>query len=310
MGFSRVQTRELTNSPCLYGVTNGTAGASKAVVLDANKDFTGIRNLTITGTLVAPTQAVTDSTWSVVDDGDATKVIKFQASGITTAKTLTLAGANTLDATITFPTATGTLATLAGTETFTNKTFTAPIFNQINNSGTITITGGTYTLVGDSLTQTLTAKTLTNPVVNGPIAVAVGSSLTINATSHVGAVIKLDTAGGSTATLPAATGTGNKYYFVVTTTATSNAHKILAASSSDNIIGIGAGENANTAKVFPATVAGTFHSIQMPFAGTQPSGGFQGDWFEFNDVATNLWFCRGSYHAGTTPTTPFSTATS
>jgi len=134
MGFSRVQIRELTNAPCLYGITNGTATASKAVVLDANKDFTGIRNLTLTGTLVAPTQAATDSTFSVVDDGDPTKVFKLQVAGNSTGITTTLATQSTGAATITLPAATSTLATLAGAETLSGKTLTDPIITNITRA--------------------------------------------------------------------------------------------------------------------------------------------------------------------------------
>ncbi len=138
--------------------------------------------------------------------------------------------------------------------------------------------------------------------------IAAGSSISLTP-SQSGAVVKLDTVGGSVVTLPAATGSGARYKFIVTATATSNAHKILANSVSDFLNGIVTGENANTAKCF-ASAAATNHSIQMPFAGTQPSGGFIGDWFEFHDVAANLWSVQGMYQAGTTPTTPFSAATS
>lgn len=176
-------------------------------------------------------------------------------------------------------------------------------------TGALTASGGVDGIVGGVTPAAGTFTTATPTALVGPPPTAVGSSLVITA-AKAGQNFKLDTAAGSTATLPAATGTGNHYFFTVTTTATSNAHKILCASSSDNIIGEAVGQNANTAKVFPATVAGTFHSIQMPFAGTQPSGGFQGDTFEFIDIGTNLWVVRGLYTAGTTPTTPFSTATS
>lgn len=158
-------------------------------------------------------------------------------------------------------------------------------------AGTITLPSGTGTLATASIAPQ-----------------AVGASLAITAAMS-GAPILLDTAAGSVATLPAATGSGNKYRFIVKTTATSNAHKILAASVSDFINGLAFGENAGTAKAF-ASAAATNHSIQMPFAGTQPSGGFIGDFFEFHDIAANLWNCNGMYQAGTTPTTPFSSATS
>lgn len=158
-GFSRVQTRELTNAPCLYGVVNGTAAASKALVLDANKDITGIRNLTITGTLVAPTQAATDSTFSVVDDGDATKVFKLQVAGNSTGITTTLATQSTGAATITLPAATSTLATLAGTETLSGKTLTDPIITNVTRcSAQLDKTDATLTNI-TGLSQTVAIGT-------------------------------------------------------------------------------------------------------------------------------------------------------
>jgi hypothetical protein len=148
--------------------------------------------------------------------------------------------------------------------------------------------------------NTLTAAG--GPVAGGPT-VAVTAAMS-------GSPILLNTAAGSTATLPAATGSGNKFHFVVTTTATSNAHKILAASSADFLNGNAMGHTAAGAVLAFSAAAATAHSIQMPFAGTQPSGGFIGDFFEFIDVAPNLWAVFGMYQAGTTATTPFSSATS
>ena len=135
-----------------------------------------------------------------------------------------------------------------------------------------------------------------------------GSTLTVTPAMNNG-VILLNAAAGSTVTLPAATGTGNKYQFRVTTTATSNAHKILAASVSDFLNGNAIGHTAAGATLAFSAAAATAHSIQMPFAGTQPSGGFIGDYFNFVDVGTNLWAVDGMYQAGTTATTPFSSAT-
>ena len=217
------------------------------------------------------------------------------ASGktLTASNTLTLAGTDST--TMTFPTTSATLARTDAANTFTG--------HQTIEGVTSTGATGTGALVFG------TAPTLAGPVINGPAPVAIGASASVAATS-AGSTFLLNTAAGSTATLPAASGTGNVYKFVVSVAATSNGHKILCASSSDNIIGIAVGQNSNTAKVFAATTAGTFHSIQMPFAGTQPSGGLQGDWFTFTDIATNVWSVQAAYSAGTTPTTPFSTATS
>lgn len=142
----------------------------------------------------------------------------------------------------------------------------------------------------------------------GPAPLVVGSALTLTS-ANANQPILLNTAAGSTATLPAATGTGNVFKFFVSTTATSNAHKILAASVSDFLNGNAVGHTAAGATLTFSAAAATAHSIQMPFAGTQPSGGFIGDWFEFTDAATNLWMVKGMYQAGTTATTPFSAAT-
>lgn len=139
--------------------------------------------------------------------------------------------------------------------------------------------------------------------------VAVGATLAVTAAMS-GSALLLNTATGSVATLPAATGSGATYKFIVTTTASSNKHAILAASSADFVSGNATGHvSAGTTLTFSA-ISTTMHSVQMPFAGTQPSGGFIGDWFTFTDVAANLWAVAGQYQSGTTSTTPFSTATS
>jgi hypothetical protein len=62
-----------------------------------------------------------------------------------------------------------TVTTLAGSQTLTNKTLTAPVIATISNSGTITLPTSTDTLVGRATTDTLTNKTLTSAVLNGSI---------------------------------------------------------------------------------------------------------------------------------------------
>lgn len=163
---------------------------------------------------------------------------------------------------------------------------------QAKNS--VAITGGT-----------ISGVTISGSPVTGPVPVAVGATKTV----AIPGTYLLNVAAGSVATLPAATGSGSVYRFIVTTTASSNAHKILPASSADFLQGIAEGHvAAGTALSFSGNVVAS-HSIQMPFAGTQPSGGFIGDWFEFRDIAVNIWEVTGAYLSGTTSTTPFSTST-
>lgn len=68
--------------------------------------------------------------------------------------------------------------------------------------------------------------------------VAAGGTLTVTQASHDGKIIKLDTAAGSVCTLPAATGSGAVYTFMVTTLATSNSHIVKVADAATTIDGM------------------------------------------------------------------------
>jgi hypothetical protein len=146
-------------------------------------------------------------------------------------------------------------------------------------------------------TQTLTNKTLTAPTINGG---------TLNNVATTG---RTPLACGATCTLTAANAGQTVLLNQAAGSVSSNKDAVLAASSSDFFNGLAIGENAGTTKAFPSA-ASTNHSLQMPFSGTQPSGGFIGDNFSCKDIGTNLWQCTGDYQAGTTPTTPFSSSTS
>ena len=106
---------------------------------------------------------------------------------------------------VTFPT-TGTLATLAGTETFTNKTLTTPIIASISNTGTLTLPTSTDTLVGRATTDTLTNKTLTNPTVTNyvetPYSANSSTAITLALTNGTVQIITLT--GNATITMPTA----------------------------------------------------------------------------------------------------------
>lgn len=112
---------------------------------------------TTTDTLVARTttdtltnKSLVDASTNFVDDGDTTKKMQFQLSGITTATTRTL----------TVPNASTTIVGTDVAQTLTNKTLTAPVIGTIVNTGTLTLPTATDTLVARTTTDTLTNKTL------------------------------------------------------------------------------------------------------------------------------------------------------
>lgn len=180
-------------------------------------------------------------------------------------------------------------------------------FSQINGGVSVPYVRATDQIMavrGGATDQLLSGVQEINP----PPQLAAGT-LAITAAMS-GRPILLNLSTGSIASLPAATGSGNRYRALVSTSLASGAHKVLTNSSADFIIGtVTGGQSGAAASTFNSPAA-TNHSIQMPFAGTQPSGGSAGDWFEFADIAVNLWHCSGSFTAGTAPTTPFSAATS
>lgn len=136
---------------------------------------------------------------------------------------------------------------------------------------------------------------------------AVGSSLSMNALVHGNGILKLDTAAGSTATLPAATGSGKKYTFVVTVIATSNSHVIKVANSSDAMQGyvFSRDDTSDNAVAFFAT-AGTSDTITLNR--TTTGSVVVGEVITITDIAANRYQVEGMIANSGTPATPFSAA--
>lgn len=113
------------------GASEDTWGTKTNTTLDTLDSLLG-GGATLTGPKI-------DDDLSIVDNVDATKVIKFQVSGIATATTRTF----------TWPNFDGTVSTVAGTETLTNKTLTSPTIttptldlSTVTSAGDLPVTQG------------------------------------------------------------------------------------------------------------------------------------------------------------------------
>jgi len=152
--------------------------------------------------------ALLSANFAVTPDQGGTGVANNAAMTVTGsgnfAYTRTLTGTTN----VTFPT-TGTLATLAGSETLTNKTIAY---------GSNTLTD----VVGVTATQTLTNKTLTNPTVTNYVesVVAIGNSGTTQTLSLTSGTVQTVTmTGNCTFTMPTATA-GKSFILICTQDAT------------------------------------------------------------------------------------------
>ena len=133
----------------------------------------------------------------------------------------------------------------------------------------------------------------------------------VTITEHAGRTLLLGEVGGNalvTLTLPAATGTGAVYKFIVSVTNTSN-YKIQVADATDTIDGIMLylDEDGTAVSAFPTVAASDTITLN---GGT--TGGIVGDYLELIDIATNQYHVRGVMRvaAGANPATPFSAAVS
>lgn len=127
------------------------------------------------------------------------------------------------------------------------------------------------------------------------------ASLTIDST-YAGKIVALNVATGMTVTLPAATGTGNVYYFAVTTSVTSNSYIIKVANSSDVMGGVAIMGSSGGTSLSTGT-ASTSDTITMNGSTT---AGLAGTWIEIRDVASNLFSVSVHGVASGTAATPFS----
>ena len=169
---------------------------------------------------------------------------------------------------------------------------------EVKELGTISETD--FGVVSD---LTATATEINNMCdASGRLVTLDSTPVSITAATHGERIMLLDKADGVICTLPAASGTGVKYTFLVKTTVTSNNYDIKVDSASATIDGIAytAQDSGDTIVAFET--AATSDAVRLD--GTT-QGGIIGDKVEFIDVGTNLWHVNVFNSATGTEASPF-----
>lgn len=134
------------------------------------------------------------------------------------------------------------------------------------------------------------------------------ATLSVTDEGYLGRPIVLSRAAGITVTLPFATGSGNRYEFIVGASVTSNAYIIKVGRAADTMCGTAILflDGGDTVAGYAAT-AGTSDTINMD-GSTQ--GGLIGARVVVTDIAANVWHAYMVSDASGSEATPFANTVS
>jgi len=132
---------------------------------------------------------------------------------------------------------------------------------------------------------------------------ATGATLTCTKDAHAGRTIVISAVAGCAVTLPAATGTGSVYRFIIGSTITSNSTTIKVANSTDVMSGRAFVISDGAAAVLGYATGATSDTITLN--GTT-LGGLIGDHIEIIDAIAGTFAVRVFTAATGTEATPFS----
>lgn len=227
----------------------------------------------------------------------------------------------------------GPFSTANATQTFT---YTAPlgpeayVYLRLNctayTSGTL---NGSATIVArqtltftDILGNTLITGSPSGLTVVPPITFSGGAAVTntfltggvtaaANQTPTPAGINLLSALAGTTSILPAATGSGKVYKFLVSVVPTSNSHIITCSAATSTFVGSLGSTVASTgaAKAYVPTAGATGTGSDTVTLAPATTGGFSiGDWIEVTDLLANVYSIKGVVSVGAgSQATPFST---
>lgn len=129
---------------------------------------------------------------------------------------------------------------------------------------------------------------------------------TITRAQHAGRTMTLNKSGGIGITLPAATGSGDKYRFVVgTVSATGYAFSSVVGTDLMEGMIIGASTTDSATDAARTWLSGATDDT-VTLNGTTTGGAAVGDWVEFEDMSATGWAVRGFITQSGSEATPFS----
>ena len=176
----------------------------------------------------------------------------------------------------------------------------------------MTVTSGGLTVTAGGITVTAGTTDLSGSFIRDLVTLV--EDTTITNALHAGRVLLMGEVGGdasATFTLPAATGTGAEFKFIVSVVNTSN-YVIQVADATDTIDG-------SVVVTNDSTDGGTASLISWPTVaasdtitlnGTTTGGVNIGDYILLTDIATNQYSVSGLLNASGTEATPFSAGVS
>lgn len=183
---------------------------------------------------------------------------------------------------------------------------------DVESGGELDIeSGASLKLAGTAITATAAEINAAADVSANAAIAANGDTLTVSAATHAGKVIQFGKTSGTVVTLPAATGTGNIYRFVIGVTATSNANIIKVANATDVMDGSLClqqdTDSDGTLKLWRADAG----DDTITFAGAATTGGIVGGYIQCTDYKAGYWSCQAwTQSGGGAEATPFSATVS
>ena len=131
------------------------------------------------------------------------------------------------------------------------------------------------------------------------------ATLAVTAAAHAGATIVSNLAATQTFTLPAATGSGNRYDFIVNTTKTGDL--VIQVTTTDIMKGFAILAHDGGDTVFMSATAADTDTVTLDGTTT---GGIAGARCSVRDIASATWYVEVFSDASGTEATPFSAAVS